>query len=46
MLRRRSAQPVMELPIVMIGLMNINAKLDKITRLLAEDDDGEEAEEF
>ena len=30
----------------MIGLININAMLDKITRLLTEDDDGEEAEEF
>lgn len=54
MFRRHAAESaVIELPIereetvaIMVGLMSIDAKLDRITRLLTEDDDGEEAEGF
>lgn len=52
MLRRRPAQAVVELPIergdtiaIMTGLMQIDAKLDEITQLLREDDDGEQPDE-
>lgn len=52
MLRCRAVRTVIDLPIergdttaMMSSLMRINAKLDEITRLLTEDDDGEEKDE-